>query len=63
MPETWLRKLAARHKVSMNTVERFWEECQRGLAKRRGVGYGLVVDCVKKKLRAYLAERRKMRRK
>lgn len=52
MPAPIIKKLARQFKASRNTVERYWQECKEGInPEHTDKGYGLVVECVKKKLR------------
>lgn len=52
MPTPFLRELAKRHKLDLPVVEGYWNECKSGIKPgEKGRGYGLVVDCVKDKIR------------
>jgi len=63
MPTAWVKALAQKHGVDEAVVEGYWNECKeaiRPVAKARGQqhGYGLVVNCVKRKLMRRAIKRR-----
>ena len=52
MPSGALRSLATRYKVSVRTVESYWRHCRQAIKPKAGKdGYGIVMNCVKAKLR------------
>jgi DNA-binding transcriptional regulator YhcF (GntR family) len=53
MPTPLMRSLAEQYGVSLSTVERAWKACKDAIrpSSTGQDGYGIVVNCVKAKLR------------
>ena len=59
MPVPWIVKYAKERNVTVRLLERYWADCMQGIEPGRKRGYGLVVNCVKAKLRAHKRKGRK----
>jgi len=57
MPRGLMELLAKNHGVSVSVVEAYWKQCKGAIhpvedgRKKGEAGYGVVVNCVKAKLR------------
>jgi len=53
MPAGLVTSLARKYGASVSTVEGYWNECKHAIEPSKGPrdGYGIVVNCVKAKLR------------